>query len=75
MISRLQPFFPRSKGPSGGDDRPGPALRHRRLGARLLPAVQERAARLRQGHLPGGQLEGRGRQAGQGEELIRGGKL
>lgn len=36
--------------------RPGPASRHRRLGARLLPAVQECASRLRQKHLQHRQL-------------------
>ena len=40
---------------------PGAAAGHRLLGARILPAVQERAAGLREEHLDCGQLEERGR--------------
>ena len=40
--------------------RSGAPARDRRVGTRLLLAVQERASRLRQGHLGRGQLAGRG---------------
>ena len=56
-------------GPSRADHRPGAPLRYRRLGARLLPPVQERTPRLRARHLRGRQLEGRRREARQGQAL------
>ena len=40
-------------GPPGGHHRPRAPVRDRRVGARLLPPVQEREARLRQGDLRG----------------------
>ena len=40
-------------GSSGGNDRTDPSVRDWRVGARLLPAVQERQAGLCQSHLPG----------------------
>lgn len=46
---------------SGECARAGAAAGGGRMGARLLPAVQECAARLPQGDLEGRQLEGRGK--------------
>lgn len=50
-------------GPPRSHDRTRALAGHRRVGARLLPPVQERQARLREVYLQGGELGGRAGEA------------
>ena len=57
-------------GPPGGHHGAGAPVRYRRVGARLLPPVQERQTRLRQGNLRGGKLERCVRKTGCSHEIV-----
>lgn len=57
------------KGPPRSHDRTRALAGHRRVGARLLPPVQEREARLREVDLQGGELGGRAGEA-HGRDLL-----